>query len=58
MLVLSRRIGEQIKIGDDIVITLVDIRSLNTVRIGIVAPRDVPIMRTELLPTGPKTEEP
>jgi carbon storage regulator len=50
MLVLSRKIGEQIIIGDNIVITLVEIRSLNVVRIGIEAPKEVPIYRKELLP--------
>ncbi len=49
MLVLSRKLGERIFIGEDIVITLVDI-DRGKVRIGIQAPRDVPIYREELLP--------
>lgn len=49
MLVLSRKYGEKIRIGDDITITVVDI-DRNKVRLGIEAPRDVPIYRTELLP--------
>lgn len=48
MLVLSRRLGEKIKIGNDIWITVVDI-DRNKVRIGIEAPRDVFIARKELV---------
>ena len=47
MLVLTRKIDEQILIGDDIKVTLVRVRG-NTVRIGIEAPRDVRIVRGEL----------
>ena len=49
MLVLSRKYGEKIRIGGDITITVVDIEP-NKVRLGIEAPRDVPIYREELLP--------
>lgn len=48
MLVLSRRVGEKIVIGDDIVLTVVDVRS-DTVRLGIDAPRHVSINRAEVL---------
>ena len=48
MLVLSRKSNEQILIGDDIVITVIRIGE-NTVRIGIEAPKDVPIVRAELI---------
>ena len=47
MLVLTRKQNEQITIGDDIKITLVRIRG-NSVRIGIEAPRDVRVVRSEL----------
>ena len=40
MLILTRRLGETILIGDDIEATLVDIRG-NQVRIGIQAPKEV-----------------
>ena len=48
MLVLSRRIGEQIKIGDDITVDVVRIGP-GAVRIGITAPGELNIVRTELL---------
>ncbi|MFT0847551.1 carbon storage regulator CsrA [Actinomycetaceae bacterium L2_0104] len=47
MLVLSRRIGEEIIIGDDIVLTVVDVRN-DSVRLGIKAPRSVSVNRAEV----------
>ena len=47
MLVLSRKEGERIKLGDSIVITMVRV-SGETVRIGIEAPADVIVLREEL----------
>ncbi len=47
MLVLSRRIGEEILIGDDIVVTVVDVRN-DSVRLGIKAPRSVAVNRAEI----------
>jgi carbon storage regulator len=49
MLVLSRKLGEKIYIGDNICITVVDI-DRGKIRLGIDAPRNVPIYRQELLP--------
>jgi carbon storage regulator len=49
MLVLSRKLGEKIIIGENICITVVDI-DRGKIRLGIEAPRDVPIFRQELLP--------
>ena len=48
MLVLTRRLNEVIQLGDDIRITVVAIDA-DRVRIGIDAPRDLPIYRKELL---------
>ncbi|MBL4869172.1 MAG: carbon storage regulator [Pseudomonadales bacterium] len=48
MLVLTRRVGETIRIGDDIFVTVLESNSANSARIGIKAPRDVEILRTEL----------
>ena len=47
MLVLSRKPGERILIGEEIAVTVVRIGP-NTVRIGIDAPRDMNIVREEL----------
>lgn len=47
MLVLTRKLQQQIKIGDDIIVTVLKVKG-NTVRIGIDAPRDVRIVRAEL----------
>ena len=47
MLVVTRKIGETIEVGDGIVITLVEING-RSVRIGVTAPRDVPVLRGEL----------
>jgi carbon storage regulator len=49
MLVLSRKLGEKILIGDNISITVVDI-DRGKIRLGIEAPRSVPVFRQELLP--------
>jgi carbon storage regulator len=47
MLVLSRHRDESIIIGDDVVITIVDIRG-DKVRLGINAPQDIPVHRREV----------
>jgi len=61
MLVLSRKPGERILIGDDVAVTIVRIGP-NTVRLGIDAPREMNIVREELCHraagTGDVTESP
>jgi carbon storage regulator len=47
MLILTRKKNETIRIGDDILITIVDVQG-DQVRLGITAPRDVSILRQEL----------
>ena len=47
MLVLSRHRDESIMIGDDIVVTIVDIRG-DKVRLGINAPQGIPVHRHEI----------
>lgn len=47
MLVLSRHRDESIQIGDDIIVTIVDIRG-DKVRIGVEAPANVPVHRREV----------
>lgn len=49
MLVLSRYKNESIFIGEDIKITIVDIRG-DRVRLGIEAPPEVPVFREEIKP--------
>ena len=48
MLVVSRRAGESIVIGDDITVSVLEVRG-DVVRIGIAAPRSVAVHREELL---------
>lgn len=48
MLVLSRKKNESIRINDDITVVVVEIRG-DKVRLGIDAPKEIPVMRTELL---------
>ena len=49
MLVLSRKLGEKIVIGDNIVVTVVKI-DRNQIRLGIEAPHEVPVYREEIAP--------
>jgi len=48
MLVLSRKANETIKIGDDIEIRILEVKG-DTIRIGIEAPKNVDILRGELI---------
>jgi carbon storage regulator len=47
MLILSRRAGESLTIGDDIVVTVVGITG-NQIKLGIAAPREVRVLREEI----------
>ena len=47
MLILTRRIGETLNIGDDVEVTVIGVKG-NQVRIGINAPKDVPVHRAEI----------
>lgn len=49
MLVLTRKLNEQIRIGDDVTITVIRVKG-NTVRLGIEAPRSTRVVRGELEP--------
>ena len=50
MLILSRRPGESLTIGDDVVVTVVSV-SGNQIRLGITAPREVRVLREEVYKT-------
>ncbi len=47
MLILTRKVGESIVIGDDIVIKVVE-TGKNSIRIGIDAPKDISVLRKEV----------
>lgn len=50
MLVITRKEGESLVIGDDITITVTEIKSDTQIKIGIEAPADIPVLREELVP--------
>ncbi len=47
MLILTRRVGESLKLGDNITVTVLGVKG-NQVRIGVDAPRDVAVHREEI----------
>ena len=47
MLVLSRKINQKIFIGDDIAICVVDVSPDGVVKLGIEAPRSIPVLRDD-----------
>ena len=52
MLILTRRIGETLLIGEDIEVNVLDVRG-QQVRFGIAAPKDVKVLRKELVNEPP-----
>lgn len=47
MLILTRRVGEALMVGDEVSVTVLDVKG-NQVRIGINAPKDVSVHREEI----------
>ena len=47
MLILTRRVGESLMVGDEITVTVLGVKG-NQVRIGVNAPRDVAVHREEI----------
>ena len=47
MLILTRRVGETLMVGDDVTVTVLGVKG-NQVRIGVNAPKDVSVHREEI----------
>jgi carbon storage regulator len=56
MLILTRRVGETVMIGNDVTVTVLGVKG-NQVRIGVNAPRDVAVHREEIFERIKREEE-
>lgn len=57
MLILTRRVGETVMIGDDVTITVLGVKG-NQVRIGVNAPKEVAVHREEIYERIKREQEP
>jgi carbon storage regulator len=48
MLILTRRIGEIIRIGDNVTVTVLAVKGGSQVRLGVEGPRNIPVHREEI----------
>jgi carbon storage regulator len=48
MLILTRWVGEIVRIGDDVTVTVLAVKGASQVRLGIEAPKSVPVLREEI----------
>ena len=56
MLILTRRVGETLMIGDSVTVTVLGVKG-NQVRIGITAPKDVAVHREEIFQRVDKADK-
>lgn len=56
MLILTRRVGESLMIGDDVTVTVLGVKG-NQVRVGVDAPKDVAVHREEIYERIQKEQE-